>query len=102
MTAVLLTEKALQGSVSAGHQIGLRGKFRLYALWMTEASWKDPTFKTRNVSLQKGPCLKIRGLTKAVKSNPTRVWHDRVGEVMRPHVGIDVWCLGRSQSTTDV
>lgn len=42
MTAAWLTEKALQGTVSGVHWIDLTGKFRLYAHWMTEASWKDP------------------------------------------------------------
>lgn len=52
MTAALLTEKALQGSVSAAHWIDLKGKLRLYAYWMTEASWKDPKFKTQNMTSQ--------------------------------------------------
>lgn len=43
MTAALLTEKALHGTVSGVHWIDLKGKLRLYAHWMTEPSWKDPT-----------------------------------------------------------
>lgn len=39
-TAALLTEKALQGMEV--QWIGLNGKLRLYAHWMTQASWKDP------------------------------------------------------------
>ena len=42
MIAALLTEKALQGTVLGEHWIDLKGKLRLYALWMTEASWNDP------------------------------------------------------------
>lgn len=46
-TARVLTEKALQGTASGLHRNNLRGKLRLYADWMTEASWKDPTQKTQ-------------------------------------------------------
>lgn len=47
MTAALLTEKALQGTVSGLHWINLKGKLRLYACWMTAASWKDPELQHR-------------------------------------------------------
>lgn len=49
MTAGLLTEKELHGAVSGLHRNDLRGKLRLYACRMTEASWKDPVFTARNV-----------------------------------------------------
>lgn len=49
MTAGLLTEKALHGAVSGLHRIDLRGKLRLYACRMTEASWKHPVFTSRNM-----------------------------------------------------
>lgn len=47
MIAALLTEKALQGMVLGEHWIDLKGKLRLYALWMTEASWNDPVVRHR-------------------------------------------------------
>lgn len=47
MTAAVLMEKALQGSVSGVHWNDLKGKLRLYAHWMTEASWKDPILQNR-------------------------------------------------------
>lgn len=46
-TASLLMEKALQGVVSEVQRIGLNGKLRLYAHWMTQASWKDPGLQHR-------------------------------------------------------
>lgn len=42
MTLLGLMEKALHGAVSGEHDANRKGKLRLYAHWMTAASWKDP------------------------------------------------------------
>lgn len=42
MTAGELMEKALQGLRLGEAGTSRRGKLRLYAHWMTEASWKEP------------------------------------------------------------
>lgn len=61
MTASLLTEKALQGAVSGSHWIDLKGKLRLYACWITEASWKDPALTHRD---------RVINLSKELSDNP--------------------------------
>lgn len=91
MTAGLLTEKALHGALSGLHRTGLRGKLRLYACRMTEASWKDPVFTAPNmISSERKVLWSQKKLQK-----PTSMWQDRIDEMMRPHISIGIrglWC----------
>lgn len=103
ITAAVLTEKALHGTVSGAHWIDLKGKLRLYAYWMTEASWNDPTLQRKNYDITSSTVRVSRFNEDNLFLkcfNPTCVWHDCISEMMSPHISISIWGLWCSQSKT--